>query len=81
MTELSAPLAEKLARMGITELNDIQRRVLATDKNTESIVLIAPTGSGKTVAYALALLRNMKPSTRPSSTGTGSGTRTRKADF
>ena len=54
MTELSAPLAEKLARMGITELNDIQRRVLATDKNTESIVLIAPTGSGKTVAYALA---------------------------
>lgn len=32
MTELSAPLAEKLARMGITELNDIQRRVLATDK-------------------------------------------------
>lgn len=63
MTELSAPLAEKLARMGITELNDIQRRVLATDKNTESIVLIAPTGSGKTVAYALALLRNMKPST------------------
>lgn len=49
--------------MGITELNDIQRRVLATDKNTESIVLIAPTGSGKTVAYALALLRNMKPST------------------
>lgn len=51
----------KLARMGISELNAIQRAVVATDARTRRMLLLSPTGSGKTVAYALALLRTMTP--------------------
>lgn len=60
MSRLPEDFAAKLGRMGITSLNAIQRAVAATDPGARRLVLLAPTGSGKTVAYAIALLRGMR---------------------
>lgn len=51
----------KLARMGITRLNAMQCAVADVDARVRRLLLTAPTGSGKTVAYAIALLRGMRP--------------------
>lgn len=42
-------------RLGIDNLNDMQRQLLASDQH--AITLIAPTGSGKTLAFACRMLR------------------------
>lgn len=47
-------------RLGIAELNAMQLAVGAS--GSKKIILLAPTGSGKTVAFAIALLRSLKPS-------------------
>lgn len=62
MSKISEQFMSKLARMGITRLNAIQCAVADTDAQTQRLMLQAPTGSGKTVAYAIALLRGMRQS-------------------
>ena len=47
-------------RLGIAELNAMQLAVGAS--RSRKIMLIAPTGSGKTVAFAIALLRSLHSS-------------------
>lgn len=49
------------ARMGITELNQMQKRVV--DAPSRDIMLLSPTGSGKTLAFAIKLLSALKPPT------------------
>lgn len=49
------------SRMGITELNDMQRRMAEIPLHG-AFTLLAPTGSGKTLAFAIPLLKNMRPS-------------------
>lgn len=49
-----------LTRFGITELNDMQNKMLETVKSADNIVLISPTGSGKTLGYLLPLLPLLK---------------------
>jgi len=48
-------------RLGIAGLNDMQRAVASA--RAPRIVLLSPTGSGKTVAFAIAMLRRMKAPT------------------
>ena len=49
-------------RMGIDNLNDMQRRVLNQWKSgSGDLVLYSPTGTGKTLAFALCLLQALKP--------------------
>lgn len=56
--EIIANIATKL---GINELNEMQRCMAQV--NPKGIVtLLAPTGSGKTIAFAVPLLKNLKPS-------------------
>lgn len=43
------------ARLNIAELNEMQTLMSTTDQ--QNLLLIAPTGSGKTIAFALRLLR------------------------
>lgn len=46
------------SRIGISELNDMQRRMASVD--TAGIVtLTAPTGSGKTIAFAIPFIRSL----------------------
>ena len=47
-------------RHNIAELNEMQRFMAATDAC--KIILLSPTGSGKTAAFILRLLRALKPS-------------------
>lgn len=55
-------IAERLReRHNIAELNEMQQFMAATDQR--KIILLSPTGSGKTAAFILRLLRELKPST------------------
>ncbi len=48
-------------RMGISQLNEMQQRVLDTASNDNGdIILYSPTGSGKTLAYVIPLLCAIK---------------------
>ena len=49
-------------RLGIESLNDMQTTMDAK-ANASNVVLLSPTGSGKTIAYLLPLLKNIKAST------------------
>lgn len=52
-----------VSRLGIENLNDMQRAMAATE--SRAIILLAPTGSGKTVAFTIAMLRNVDLSPTP----------------
>ncbi len=52
-----------LQRLGIDQLNTMQEKVLETARTTDQIVLLAPTGSGKTLGFLLPLLQNLQPET------------------
>lgn len=55
-------ILERLAqRHRIEKLNPMQQQMAATDATR--MVLLSPTGSGKTVAFAIRLLRSLTPST------------------
>lgn len=46
------------SRLGIAELNPMQHAV--ADAPSHDLVLLSPTGSGKTVAFAIAMLRGLR---------------------
>ena len=49
-------------RMGIDTLNDMQRKALEKWKSGGGdLVLYSPTGTGKTLAFALCVLQSLKP--------------------
>lgn len=48
------------AKFGIEELNPMQKQMAQTI-NVPNVVLLSPTGSGKTIAFTLPLLKNLKP--------------------
>lgn len=50
-------------RLGIEELNPMQKEMLAKGTESRDIILLSPTGSGKTLAFTLPVLKLMKPST------------------
>lgn len=50
-------------KLGITELNEMQRKMLESASTKRDIILLSPTGSGKTVAFILPVLKMLKPST------------------
>lgn len=52
-----------LQKLGIDEINDMQKRAMAASSESKEIILIAPTGSGKTVAFTLPMLKWLNPPT------------------
>lgn len=58
--EIRALLAEK---EGIKELNPMQQRMLQACSEKKDIILLAPTGSGKTVAFGVPLIKLLKDPT------------------
>jgi ATP-dependent RNA helicase DeaD len=55
----SPPLARALAERNYDELTPVQRAVLADDAAGRDLLVSAQTGSGKTVAYGLAIAANL----------------------
>lgn len=55
------PLLEH--KLGITELNDMQKKMLDQASEKRDIILLSPTGSGKTVAFIMPVLKMLKPPT------------------
>lgn len=52
--------SEFLKNLGISQLNKMQEEVLKEFKPAGDLVLYAPTGSGKTVAFLLSILRTLQ---------------------
>ena len=50
-------------RLGIEELNEMQKKMMASASEPHDIILLSPTGSGKTLAFTLPVMKLMKPST------------------
>ncbi len=50
-----------LQRLGIAQLNAMQEAAWECDTDDRDMVLLSPTGSGKTIAYLLPLLRSLNP--------------------
>ena len=49
-----------LGKLGIKELNAMQQAAVEHCRNNDSMVLLSPTGTGKTVAFLLPLLERLK---------------------
>lgn len=55
--------AKVLENLKFESLNEIQSAMINADLKASNIVLLAPTGSGKTVAFLLPLLHQLNPKT------------------
>ncbi|HZK94541.1 MAG TPA: DEAD/DEAH box helicase [Prolixibacteraceae bacterium] len=55
--------AKVLENLKFGSLNEIQNAMISADLKASNIVLLAPTGSGKTVAFLLPLLHQFNPKT------------------
>ena len=55
-----------LLSLGIEHLNPMQEEMLAEVRRHDSLVLLSPTGSGKTLGYMLPVLEAMQPGLHPS---------------
>jgi superfamily II DNA/RNA helicase len=53
-------IQQVLENLKITALNEMQEATIAAAKKSDDIVLLSPTGSGKTVAFLLPVLSNLK---------------------
>lgn len=51
------------AKEGISELNPMQEKMLQAASEKRDVILLAPTGSGKTVAFGVPLLKMLKDPT------------------
>jgi len=49
-----------LKRFNIAALNNMQNKMLATIAEPNDVVLISPTGSGKTIGFLLPVLQLLK---------------------
>ncbi len=56
-------LPQVASRLGIQELNEMQRCMMSQAGEGRDIILLSPTGSGKTLAFILPMLKMLRPST------------------
>ena len=49
--------------LGVTSLNEMQKKMMEAASASRDIILLSATGSGKTLAFTLPVLKMMKPST------------------
>lgn len=47
-------------RLGISELNELQKTVMKEIKNTSDAIVYSPTGTGKTLAFSIVVLKALK---------------------
>ncbi len=51
------------SKLGITQINAMQKKMMQLATEPHDIILLSPTGSGKTLAFVLPVLKLLKPST------------------
>src|SRR3989338_3164567 len=61
LCRLNIPIPALLQRLGIEQLNPMQEKVLEVAATNDQLVVLAPTGSGKTLGFLLPLLKNLQP--------------------
>jgi superfamily II DNA/RNA helicase len=61
MSDKKLKWTENLLKLGITELNPMQEEAIATIQNSDEVILLSPTGTGKTIAFLLPVLDKIKP--------------------
>ena len=49
------------SKLGITRLNDMQQKMLGAATEKRDIILLSPTGTGKTLAFIMPVLKMLKP--------------------
>lgn len=52
-----------ISKLGIEDINEMQKRSMAAVSESKEIILIAPTGSGKTMAFTLLMMKWLNPPT------------------
>ncbi|MFC2110066.1 DEAD/DEAH box helicase [Bacteroidota bacterium] len=63
MNNFKINTGELLKNLGFSEFNEMQHASLEASKSNKNILLLSPTGSGKTVAYVLTMLSKIKETT------------------
>lgn len=61
MTHLNTKWTELLLKLGITELNPMQEETISTIRKYEEVILLSPTGTGKTIAFLVPVLDKIDP--------------------
>ncbi len=53
-----------LAKLNIYELNPMQEQAIKVIKENTNIILLSPTGTGKTLAFSLPLINSLDPTSK-----------------
>ncbi|HNX22371.1 MAG TPA: DEAD/DEAH box helicase, partial [Bacteroidales bacterium] len=61
MTHLNTKWTELLLKLGISELNPMQEETISTIRKYEEVILLSPTGTGKTIAFLVPVLDKIDP--------------------
>lgn len=61
MTDKYKKWSALLSKLGITELNPMQEEAILTIQKNNEVILLSPTGTGKTIAFLLPILDKIKP--------------------
>lgn len=62
--DLNAVHAEYLKNLSIDRLNHMQEAVIGKAATVQNVMLVAPTGTGKTLAFLIAVLNKLTPEAR-----------------
>src|SRR5450432_1649953 len=62
--DLNTLYADFLSSLSLTKFTPMQEAVLEKAASPENMVLLAPTGSGKTIAYLIPLINKLRPESR-----------------
>lgn len=54
--------AQILQKMGIEKLNEMQIEAISAIQESSEVLLLSPTGTGKTLAFLLPLIEQLDPS-------------------
>ena len=53
--------SQLLAKLGIVTLNAMQKHAIAAIQEKPEVVLLSPTGTGKTLAFMLPIIEKLNP--------------------
>ncbi len=61
MTDSFNKWSTLLPKLGISELNSMQEEAISTIQKNEEVILLSPTGTGKTIAFLIPVLDKIDP--------------------